>query len=55
MQEFYDFYVTGYLVFPVSTIAEIRYNLYDKYFDKMIKWEKLIVKIEKKHNIDLTD
>ncbi len=55
MQEADEFRVLGYLVFPVSTITQIRFNNNDKYYDKIMQWEKQVDNVSKKHKIDLTD
>ncbi len=55
MQEADDFRVLGYLVFPISTITQIRYNNNDKYYDKIMQWEKQVDNVSKKHKIDLKD
>ncbi len=54
MQETDDFEVCGYLVFPVQTIAAIRLNNNDKYYDKIMRLEGLTEKVENKHKIDLS-
>jgi len=55
LQEAVDFKVLGYVVFPISTVKEIRFNNNDKYYDKIIQWEKQTVNVLKKHDIDLTN
>lgn len=55
MQETEDFRVLGFLVFPISTITQIRFNNNDKYYDKIMQWEKQVDNVSKKHKIDLTD
>lgn len=55
MQEADEFRVLGYLVFPLSTIAQIRFNNNDKYYDKIMQWEMQVDNVSKKHKIDLTD
>lgn len=55
MQEADDFRVLGYLVFPISTITQIRFNNNDKYYDKIMQWEKQVDNVSKKNKIDLTD
>ncbi len=55
MQEVEDFRVLGYLAFPISTIAQIRHNDNDKYYDKIMRWEKKVEEVSKKYKIDLTD
>jgi hypothetical protein len=55
MQETDEFKVLGYLVFPLSTIAQIRFNNNDKYYDKIMQREKQVDNISKKHKIELSD
>ena len=50
-----DFEVLGYAVFPFSAITEVRYNNNDKYYDKIIRWEGEIEKVQDKYKMDLTD
>nr|HMU04402.1 hypothetical protein [Saprospiraceae bacterium] len=54
MQEADEFRVLGYMVFHVSTIVQIRFNNNDKYYDKIMLWEKEVDNVSKKHKIDLT-
>ena len=53
IQESNEFDILGYFVFPISTIEEIRYNNSDKYYEKILKEEKLIEKVGLKHKIEL--
>ena len=55
MQEANEFEISGYLVFPISSIVQIRYNNNDKYYDKIMQLEKQVKKVSKKHEIDLTN
>lgn len=55
LQEVNDFRMLGYLVLPVTQIVEVRYNKVDKYFDKIMVWEKEADKVSLPYNIDLTD
>lgn len=55
MQELEDFNVGGYFIFKIDSISDIRFNRNDKYYDKIIKWEKLNESIINKHDINLTD
>src|SRR5688572_31622946 len=55
MQESDEFRVLGYLIFPTATINQIRFNNNDKYYDKMMQWEKQVDNVQKKYAIDLTD
>lgn len=55
MHEVSDFRVLGYYIFPISTVVEIRHNNMDKYFDKILTWEKEIDKIANKYPLDLSN
>lgn len=55
MQEVEDFRFLGYVIFPISTITQIRFNNNDKYYDKIMQWEKQVDNVSKKYKIDLTD
>lgn len=55
LQETDDFRVYGYNVLPLSQIMDVRYNNCDKYYDKIMRWEKETDKIMLKHNINLKD
>jgi hypothetical protein len=55
MQESNDFKVLGYLVFPISTITQIRFNNNEKYYNKIMQGEMQVDNVLKKHKIDLTD
>ncbi len=55
LQESDDFSMLGYLVLPVAQIAEVRYNNADKYYDKIMVWEKEADKVSLHYDIDLTD
>jgi hypothetical protein len=54
MQEVEDFLTKGYLIFPKESIKSIRFNNYDKYYDKIMIWENQIDNVKKKYNLDLT-
>ncbi len=54
LQETEDFKVFSYLVLPISQISDIRNNSSDKFYDKIMKWEKEIDKVSLLHTIDLT-
>lgn len=49
-----DFAVDGYLIFPVQSVKKVRMNSNDKYYDKIMRAEELIDKIENKHKPDLS-
>lgn len=55
LQEDDDFILDGYSVIPISTIVEIRYNNFDKYFSKIMIMEKAVNNVSKKHNVDLNN
>lgn len=55
MQETDDFRLEGFLIIPVSTIVGIRFNNNDKYYDKIMRWEKQTDHVFKKHSIDLSN
>jgi hypothetical protein len=55
MQEVNEFNVLGYFVIPISTINQILFNNNDKYYDKIMQWEKQVGNVSRKHDVDLTD
>lgn len=55
LQETDDFRILGYQVFPIDTIKNIRYNNYDKTYERILDKEGLLDKVDLKHKIDLTD
>ena len=55
LQESDDFRMLGYLVLPVAQIAEVRYNKADKYYDKIMVWEKEADKVSLPYDIDLSN
>jgi hypothetical protein len=54
LQETDDFKILGYLVLPINQIKKIRFNKYDKYYNKIIIWEDEIRNVKAKYKIDLT-
>lgn len=50
-----DFKVLGYLVLPMKQITAIRFNSNDKYYSKIMVWEKEIDNVFLPHKIDLTN
>lgn len=50
-----DFMACGYNVLPLSQVIDVRYNNHDKYYDKIMRWEKEVDKIMLKHNVNLKD
>lgn len=55
LQEVNDFNILGYLVLPIAQLTEVRYNKADKYYDKIMVWEKEADKVSLPYDIDLTD
>ncbi len=53
LQECSDFELGGYSIIPRATITKIRYNKYDKFYDKIMRKEKVLKKVGKKWKIDL--
>lgn len=50
-----DFKAYSYLALPIAQIIDIRFNSQDKFYDKIMVWEKEIDKISLLHKIDLTN
>lgn len=50
-----DFKVLGYIVFPINQIKELRYNNDDKFYNKMMIWEKEYDKVGIPYKINLSD
>ena len=48
-----DFKVDGYAVIPIDQIKKIRFNKSDRYFDKIMKWEKEIEKVGINYTVNL--
>ncbi|MEO6520704.1 MAG: hypothetical protein ABIN91_03440 [Mucilaginibacter sp.] len=48
-----DFKACGYIILPIWQITKLRSNKADKYYDKIIHWEKVIDKIGIDFKIDL--
>jgi hypothetical protein len=48
-----DFKIDGYAVIPIAQIKKIRFNKSDKYFNKMMKWEKESEKIGINYAVDI--
>jgi hypothetical protein len=55
LQETDDFRLLGYDVFPVNQIKTIRFNKWDKYYNKIMIWEGEIENVGIKYAIDLTN
>ncbi len=45
----------GFIVIPVSLIKDLRFNSHDKYYDKIMFWEKEIEKVAITYKTNLTD
>jgi hypothetical protein len=54
-QESAEFDLLGYLIFPIKSISDIRFNKNDQYYNKIMKWEKKDKLIQDKYSIDLTN
>lgn len=55
MQQVMDFKCLGYIIFPMYTLKEVRFNNNDKYYNKILVWEKEVELVSKKYDIDLMD
>lgn len=55
LQETDDFKVLGYIILPINHITEIRFNNNDKYYNKIMIWEKESEKVGISHKIDLSN
>ncbi|PTR00819.1 hypothetical protein C8P68_10146 [Mucilaginibacter yixingensis] len=55
IQNVIDFDIDGYSVFPTNQIDKIRFNRSDKYFNKMMQWEKLSDTININYQIRLNN
>lgn len=53
LQETDDFRAMGYVIIPLAQIKKLRYNNTDKYYDKIMHWEKEIEHIKLNHTISL--
>jgi hypothetical protein len=53
LHEVFDFSVAGYNIIPIAQIAKVRFNRFDKYFDKILTHEKVITNIGIEYPIDL--
>jgi hypothetical protein len=54
MQNTDNFDVDGYSIFPVKSIAEVRFTNNEKYYDRIMHAEGLKSKVVREHKIDLT-
>ena len=54
MREVYDFVLDGYHVFPRNTIAEVRFDKFNRYYDRILRKEGINTDISNEHAIDLT-
>jgi hypothetical protein len=50
-----SFTLNGYCIFPLDTIKEARHNKYDKFYDKIMKWENLKGQVGIPFHIDLSN
>ncbi|MCL2130903.1 MAG: hypothetical protein FWH36_00385 [Lentimicrobiaceae bacterium] len=48
-----DFKMLGYSILPIKDIKELRYNNYDRYYDKIMKWEQEKDNITLKSKVNL--
>lgn len=55
LQECNDFKLTGFNILPIKGFKKIRYNKYDKYYDKIMALENEKENIGAKTKVDLTD
>lgn len=55
IQETDEFRILGYQVFPIDTIKHVRFNKNDKTYERILKEEGLLDKVELKYKIDLSD
>jgi len=53
LQETDDFRVLGFQIFPIEQIKKVRFNKWDKYYDKILQWEGEKDKIGIEYLIDL--
>jgi len=54
LQETDDFKLLGFNILPVGHLLDIRYNHHDKYYDKIMSWEKEKDKIGLRTKVNLT-
>jgi len=54
LQESDDFLLKGYKVVPIETIAKIRHNHIDEYYDNIMRWEKIWDTLNYTHQVDLS-
>ena len=54
LQETDDFKALGFCIIPIQQITQIRYNNYDRYYDKIMTWENEKINIVLKTKVDLT-
>lgn len=48
-----DFLLLSYKIIPIEQIVKLRYNEWDKYYDKIFRWEKEIDNVGMNYAIDL--
>lgn len=55
LQEYNEFRLSSYLVIPIATIKHVRYNKFDRAYERILKKEGLLDNLELKYKIDLTN
>ena len=54
LQETDDFRILGYMIIPIKTIIDVRFNNDDRTYETILKKEGLLKKLKPKYKIDLT-
>ena len=55
LQETDDFLAKGYIILPIKYCTRVSSDKHDRYYDKIMKWEKEKKKIGLKTKVDLSD
>src|ERR1700744_3723799 len=55
LQESNDFRLLGYNILPVKQLKKVRFNKWDKYYDKIMGWEGETDGVGINYTVDLTD
>lgn len=55
LRESDEFRLLSYLVIPIATIKHVRYNKFDKTYERILKKEGLLDNLKSKYKIDLTN
>jgi len=55
LQETDEFRILGYQIIPIKTIKHVRYNENDKTYEKILKEEDLLQKVNLKYKIDISN